>query len=101
MGPLSTLRVRMCDGQLDRYWCFGNQSLKVEWMGEHLQPARGSRRPLFTGTIPEELDAILVGIAQERLTHAVVGCAVELDARSQRRRNASAAQPAWDKEWRD
>ena len=53
-------------------------------MGEHLQPAPGSRRPLFTGTIPAELDAILVGIAQvERLTHAVVGCAVELDARSQ------------------
>jgi len=59
----------------------GEQCLKLETTGVHSEVSGVVAGPGFFGTVPVELDAVAVGVAQiERFADAVVGGAVEGDA---------------------
>jgi hypothetical protein len=63
-----------------RFLCLCQQTIDIEGFGEDLQLPIWKTRPLFPGTIPTELNAILVGITQvKRFTHPMIGGAIELD----------------------
>src|SRR6185295_12209220 len=61
--------------------CQSEQALQVQTPSEHRQLTLGRARPLPVGTIPIQLDAVAIRVAQvERFADAVVGSAVQLDA---------------------
>lgn len=60
------------------------QRIHIQRTGEHRKLTIGSSRPFFFRAIAVKLHAIAVRVAKiNRLAHAVIGCAIEFDARSQ------------------
>ena len=58
------------------------KGIEIEPLGRHADRSVTRARPLVARQIAIELDAVAVGIAQvERFDHAVIGCAVQFDAR--------------------
>lgn len=63
---------------------FGAEGVQVERVGEHREFAVWRAGPVGGGAVAVEFDAVLVGIAQvDRFAHAVVGRAVDHDARGE------------------
>ena len=73
------------------------KTIQIERLRYHLEIAGWCARPLFTGPIPIELDAIAVGIAQvKRLAYAVIRGPVQRDRSTDVRMNRLAI--AWSQD---